>query len=160
MSAMLSPLANDVDFGSATLMTLPPRRCIADSKEMVDILLTPYEIRDVPNAKNLVVKKGERLAVQTGIAMEIPEGYVGLIWDKSGLSMKYGLKTIGGVIDSSYRGEVLIGVINFGDKDYIFEKGHKVAQMIIQKKEKVDFEEVKELSDTIRGEGGFGSTGK
>ena len=115
---------------------------------------------DLCAKETIVVKKGERLAVQTGIAMEIPEGYVGLIWDKSGLSMKYGLKTIGGVIDSSYRGEVLIGVINFGDKDYIFEKGHKVAQMIIQKKEKVDFEEVKELSDTIRGEGGFGSTGK
>ena len=115
---------------------------------------------DLCARETIVLKKGERFAIPTGIAMEIPEGYVGLIWDKSGLAMKSGLKTIGGVIDSSYRGEVLVGIINFGKEDYIFEKGHKVAQMIIQKKEKVDFDEVKELSDTTRGEGGFGSTGK
>jgi dUTP pyrophosphatase len=59
-----------------------------------------------------------------------------------------------------YRGEVLVGVINLSKEDYTFEKGHKVAQMIIQKKETVDFEEAKELSDTVRGDGGFGSTGK
>jgi dUTP pyrophosphatase len=98
--------------------------------------------------------------VPTGIAMEIPEGYVGLIWDKSGLSIKNGIKTLGGVIDSTYRGEVLVGMINLSDADYTFLKGHKVAQMVIQKKEFVDFEEVSELSDTVRGEGGFGSTGK
>jgi len=115
---------------------------------------------DLFAVKDITVKKGERTAIPTGIAMEIPEGYVGLIWDKSGLAMKHGIKTIGGVVDSAYRGEVLIGVINFGESDYTFEKGHKIAQMIIQKKEFVDFEEVKELSDTTRGDGGFGSTGK
>ena len=110
--------------------------------------------------ENVMVKKGQRAVIPTGIAMEIPEGHVGLIWDKSGLSIKFGIKTVGGVIDSTYRGEILIGVINFGENDYVFEKGHKVAQMIIQKKETVDFEEVKELSDTKRGEDRFGSTGK
>jgi len=115
---------------------------------------------DLFSVQDITVKKGERIAVPTGIAMEIPEGYVGLIWDKSGLAIKHGIKTIGGVIDSMYRGEVLIGVINFGEADYTFEKGHKVAQMIIQKKEAVEFEEAQELSDTARGDGGFGSTGK
>jgi dUTP pyrophosphatase len=115
---------------------------------------------DLFTPENVVIKKGERLGVPTGIAMEIPEGYVGLIWDKSGLAIKNGMKTLGGVIDSTYRGEVLVGMINLSEGDYTFEKGHKVAQMIIQKKEFVDFEEVTELSDTVRGEGGFGSTGK
>ena len=115
---------------------------------------------DLFTPENTFVKKGERVAVPTGLAMEIPEGFVGLIWDKSGLAIKHGIKTLGGVIDSTYRGEVLVGVINLSGGDYVFEKGHKVAQMIIQKKETVDFEEVKELTDTVRGEGGFGSTGK
>jgi dUTP pyrophosphatase len=107
-----------------------------------------------------VVKKGERVAVPTGLMMEIPEGYVGLIWDKSGLAIKHGIKTIGGVVDSTYRGEVLVGVINLSGHNYLFEKGHKIAQMIIQKKETMEFMEVEELTDTVRGEGGFGSTGK
>ncbi len=102
----------------------------------------------------------ERKAIPTGIAMEIPEGFVGLIWDKSGLSMKNGLKTLGGVVDSTYRGEVLVGMINLSQEAYTFEAGHKIAQMIIQKKEDVLVEEMTELSDTARGERGFGSTGK
>ena len=115
---------------------------------------------DLFSIKDIIVKKGERIAVPTGIAMEIPEGYVGLIWDKSGLATKHGIKTICGVVDSMYRGEIIIGVINLSKEDYTFEKGHKVAQMIIQKKETVDFEEACDLSDTTRGCGGFGSTGK
>lgn len=103
---------------------------------------------------------GERKQIGTGIAMEIPEGFVGLIWDKSGLSHKFGLKTMGGVIDSGYRGEVQVGMINLGTEKYIFAKGHKIAQMIIQKKETVEITEVSDLNDTDRGAGAFGSTGK
>ncbi len=102
----------------------------------------------------------ERKSIPTGIAIEIPNGYVGLIWDKSGLSHKYGIKTFGGVIDAGYRGEICIGIMNLSDKNFKFEKGHKVAQLLIQKVENIVFEEVSELSDTSRGEGGFGSTGK
>jgi dUTP pyrophosphatase len=101
-----------------------------------------------------------RVQIPIGIAIEIPEGFVGLIWDKSGLSHKNGLKTLGGVIDSGYRGEVKVGLINLSSEVYLLEKGHKVAQMIIQKKETCEIVEVDELSDTSRGEGGFGSTGK
>ena len=98
--------------------------------------------------------------VRTGIAMEIPEGYVGLIWDKSSISFKHGLKVMGGVIDASYRGEIIMSLRNLSDKDFTLEKGHKVAQMIIQKFEHCDILEVEELSGTVRGEGREGSTGK
>ncbi len=115
---------------------------------------------DMYTCEAVTVAPGERVTVSTGIAMEIPEGYVGLVWDKSGISIKGGLKTMGGVVDSPYRGEIMIGIINLSSEPYVFEKGHKVAQMVIQKKENVVVEEVTELSDTSRGQGGFGSTGK
>lgn len=115
---------------------------------------------DVYAVEEVTLAPGERAAVPTGIALEIPSGYVGLVWDKSGLSMKHGLKTLGGVIDAGYRGEVKIGVVNLSNEPYTFERGHKVAQMLIQKVEHPNLSEVAELSDTARGEGGFGSTGK
>ena len=115
---------------------------------------------DLFASETTVIKKGERVQVKTGIAMAIPEGYVGLIWDKSGLSHKYGLKTLGGVIDSGYRGEIMIGMINLGSEDYTFEVCHKVAQMLIQKVESPEIIEVESLDDTSRGVGAFGSTGK
>lgn len=115
---------------------------------------------DLCAIENVTIKAGERALVRTGIAMEIPFGYVGLIWDKSGLSMNHGLKTLGGVVDAGYRGEVTAGIINLSTSDYVFTAGHKVAQMLIQKVERVEIKEVVELSDTARGDGGYGSTGK
>ena len=106
------------------------------------------------------IAPGERKSVPLGIALEIPEGYVGLMWDKSGVSHKYGIKTFGGVIDAGYRGEIHAGLMNLSDKFFRFEKGHKVAQLIIQKVEQVDLVEVDELSPSVRGQAGFGSTGK
>jgi len=119
-----------------------------------DAALDLYAVQEITLAPN------ERWAIPTGVAMEIPKGCVGLIWDKSGLSMNNGLKTLGGVVDATYRGEVMVGMINLSDKKYTIEKGHKVAQMIIQKKETVSVVEVEKLSETKRGKGGFGSTGK
>lgn len=107
-----------------------------------------------------IIKPGEHVGVKTGISMEIPEGYVGLLWDKSGLSIRHGLKLLGGVIDAGYRGEILAGIINLGKEEYIFEPGHKVIQMVIQKVERPDLIEASELSETSRGHGGLGSTGK
>lgn len=107
-----------------------------------------------------VVPRGGRTLVGTGVAMEIPEGYVGLIWDKSGLSNNHGLKTLGGVVDAGYRGEVKVGLANISDEDYTIRAGEKIAQMLIQSVEHAIVEEVRELTDTLRGEGGFGSTGK
>lgn len=115
---------------------------------------------DIFAVERTVLRPREHLAVKTGIAMEIPKGYVGLVWDKSGLSIKHGLKTLGGVIDSGYRGEILIGMINLSKTEYVFEAGHKIAQILIQKIEKSKIVEKKHLSDTKRGQGRMGSTGK
>jgi len=116
---------------------------------------------DLCASADTLIKVGERVQVPTGLAIELPVGYVGLIWDKSGLSHKHGLKTLGGVIDSGYRGEILVGMINLGKDEYRLEKGHKVAQMIIQEKVSVEFEEVSELDESSeRGASGIGSTGK
>jgi dUTP pyrophosphatase len=112
-----------------------------------------YAVEDV------VFPKGKQTRVHTGIAVEIPEGHVGLIWDKSSISFNFGLKIMGGVIDSSYRGEIIMNLLNVSDKEVIIEKGHKVAQMIIQKFEHCDIEEVEDISETIRGIGREGSTG-
>jgi dUTP pyrophosphatase len=71
---------------------------------------------DIYSVEDLVVKAGEHAKVHTGIAMEIPDGFVALVWDKSGISMNYGLKTLGGVVDAGYRGEVVIGVVNLSKK--------------------------------------------
>ncbi len=114
---------------------------------------------DVYALEHVVVQPMERVQIKTGIALEIPEGAVGLVWDKSGLSHKKGVKVLGGVIDSGYRGEVLIGIINLGSEEVVFEMGDKVAQILIQKVEHVDIVEMEELNDADRGDNGFGSTG-
>ncbi len=105
------------------------------------------------------VKAGTRVLIPTGISLAIPEGYVGLIWDKSGISNKVGLKVLGGVVDAGYRGEILVGLLNTSDSDYTFEAGQKIAQLLIQKIEHPEVIEVAELDATTRGDGAFGSTG-
>ncbi len=112
-------------------------------------------------AQNAVsVPPGKQAQVPTGIAMAIPEGFVGLIWDKSSIGIREGIKTMGGVIDAGYRGEIIVGVVNLSEKGYTFEKGHKVAQMIIQERLHAEITETDDLGDTERGAGSFGSTGK
>jgi len=98
--------------------------------------------------------------IRTGIAMAIPEGHVGLCWAKSGLASKYGIIVMAGVIDAGYRGELLLTVFNAGDKDYTFKAGDKVMQILIQPVVQAEIMEVKELSLSERGSGGFGSSGK
>ncbi len=115
---------------------------------------------DVYARERTVMSPGVQSAIPTGVCIELPTGYVALVWDKSGLAIKNGLKTLGGVIDAEYRGEYMIGMINLSDTEYVFEKGDKVAQVLIQKVEQATFEVVDELSDTERGTTGFGSSGK
>ncbi len=110
--------------------------------------------------EEVTLEPNERIRVKTGMALEIPSGYVGLVWDKSGLSTGHGLKTLAGVIDAGYRGEVQIGMINLSTETYTLKKHDKVAQMLIQPVDCPELEEVVELSNTSRGEDGFGSTGK
>ena len=112
-----------------------------------------YAIEDV------MFLPGKQERVHTGVAIEIPEGHVGLIWDKSNVSFNLGLKVMGGVIDSSFRGELVMSLVNTKDEKVVMEKRHKVAQMLIQKFEHCDIVEVEELSETVRGHGREGSTG-
>lgn len=99
--------------------------------------------------------------IHTGIAIEIPEGYCGLIFARSGLASKRGLAPANkvGVIDADYRGEIMVALHNHSDKEERIEAGERVAQLAIVPFLKGEFEEVDMLSDTVRGEGGFGSTG-
>lgn len=98
--------------------------------------------------------------ISTGVATEIPDGYVGLIWDKSGLAIKNGLKVMGGVIDSGYRGEIVVGLANLSKEKFIMNKGEKVAQLIIQKVESAEVEIADNLPESERGKKGFGSSGR
>ncbi len=114
---------------------------------------------DLYSIENIILKPKHRIGVKTGISIELPRDYVGLIWDKSGISLKSGIKTMAGVIDSGYRGEIKIVLINLSSKNYKIEKGQKIAQLLIQKIETPEIEIVDDLSKTSRGEKGFGSTG-
>jgi dUTP pyrophosphatase len=114
---------------------------------------------DIFSAVDCVLKPGAAMAVPTGIKVAIPEGYAGLIWDKSGISLK-GVHKLAGVIDSGYRGEVKVVVVNLGREPFRIEKGMKIAQLLIQPVIEVQVVETDELGETSRGEEGFGSTGK
>jgi dUTP pyrophosphatase len=114
---------------------------------------------DLFSCEDMVLNVGEAKPVPTGIKMAIAKGYVGLVWDKSGISLK-GVHRLAGVIDTGYRGEVRVVLINLGKEPFIISKGMKIAQMLIQPVECVDVAESAELDDTSRGEGGFGSTGR
>jgi dUTP pyrophosphatase len=114
---------------------------------------------DIFSAVDCVLEAGAALAVPTGIKVAIPEGYAGLIWDKSGISLK-GVHKLAGVIDSGYRGEVKVVLVNLGREPFRIEKGMKIAQLLIQPVIEVQVVETDELGETSRGEEGFGSTGK
>ncbi|MDD5191646.1 MAG: dUTP diphosphatase [Candidatus Nanoarchaeia archaeon] len=114
---------------------------------------------DIFSNEDCIIKAGERKLISTGISMELPDGYVALVWDKSGLAGNNGLHCLAGVGDAGYRGEYKIVVFNTSKDDYYVKKGQKVSQILIQPIMAAEIEEVKELSETKRGDGGFGSTG-
>jgi len=114
---------------------------------------------DLFSAVEAVLKPGEAFAVPTGIQTAIPSGFVGLIWDKSGISLS-GVHRLAGVVDEGYRGEIKVVMINLSGSDFVVSKGMKIAQMLIQPVAGVTVNETDDLDDTERGEGGFGSTGR
>jgi dUTP pyrophosphatase len=114
---------------------------------------------DLFSSVDCVLNKGEVKPIPTGIKMAIPEGHVGLVWDKSGISLK-GVHRLAGVIDSGYRGEVLVVMANLRGESFEVKKGMKVAQLLIQPIQEVNVIETEDLEETSRGENGFGSTGK
>ncbi len=115
---------------------------------------------DITASEKVVIPPRDRLLVATGVRLEIPDGHVGLIWPRSGLAVKKGIDCGAGVIDSHYRGEVKVLLFNHSDNEFQIEPGDRIAQILIQKVERVQFLSADELSETARSEGGFGSTGK
>ncbi|MCL4499433.1 MAG: dUTP diphosphatase [Chloroflexi bacterium] len=118
---------------------------------------------DLFSRVDVVLGPGERALVPTGIAIAIPDGYAGFVQPKSGLALNHGISIVNtpGLIDSRYRGEIGVILINTDQVEpYIVSRGDKIAQLVIEKVEHVLFDEVDELDETVRGAGGFGSTGK
>ena len=109
----------------------------------------------------VIINAGTTEFIKTGIAMEIPEGLVGLVYARSGMACKKGLAPANkvGVIDSDYRGEIIVALHNHSDKPVTIEPKDRIAQIVLAPYITADFNEVEELDDTERGEGGFGSTG-
>lgn len=116
-----------------------------------------YACMDEP----VTIHPGETVMVHTGLAMEIPAGYAGLIYARSGLASKKGLAPANkvGVVDPDYRGEFMVALHNHSDKDAAVEPGERIAQLVITPFITASFHVTDTLSDTVRGVGGFGSTG-
>jgi dUTP pyrophosphatase len=115
---------------------------------------------DLYSLEDKVLIPGERHIFFLGFALEIPDGYVGIVKDKSSLPKNGGVHTMAGVYDSGYRGEYNTNLVNLGSEPYEIKKGDKIAQLLIIPVASAELTEVDELSDSSRGEGRFGSTGK
>lgn len=111
---------------------------------------------------DITVAPGQTAFIGTGLAVEIPQGLVGLVYARSGLACKKGLAPANkvGVIDSDYRGEIKVALYNHGKESQTVAKGERIAQLVIAPFVFAEYEETDDLSDTARGEGGFGSTGR
>lgn len=110
--------------------------------------------------EDISIPAKERRAIGTGVAIALPERTVGLIWDRSGLAYKQGIKTMAGVVDYTYRGECKVILLNTSDEAYEVRKGDRIAQILVQPIHEVHIEEETELDLTIRNEEGFGSSGR
>lgn len=109
----------------------------------------------------ITLKSLERTIVKTGLFIELPIGYEAQVRPRSGLAAKKGITVLNspGTIDADYRGEIGVILVNLSKEDFVIENGERIAQLIIAKHERAEWQEVQELSETSRGEGGFGSTG-
>jgi dUTP pyrophosphatase len=111
--------------------------------------------------EKMILKPMERAIVKTGLFMELPVGFEAQVRPRSGLAAKKGITVLNapGTVDADYRGEIGVILINLSNEDFIIENGARIAQMVISKHERINWEEVEVLEETIRGDGGFGSTG-
>lgn len=117
---------------------------------------------DLCSIEAVSIAPGERALVKTGLAMQIPDGFVGLVHPRSGLAIKQGLTVINspGTIDAGYRGEIMVGLVNLDPRNVIeLPAGSRIAQLLIQRVERAEFVVVDELDESVRQAGGFGSTG-
>jgi len=111
---------------------------------------------------SIVLKPMQRKLIPTGLHIELPEGFEAQIRPRSGLAFKHGIGIVNspGTIDADYRGEIKVLLINLGEEDFEINTGDRIAQMIVAKYERIEWEPAEELSDTVRGLGGYGHTGK
>ncbi|MBR5777330.1 MAG: dUTP diphosphatase [Bacteroidales bacterium] len=110
---------------------------------------------------SITLKPLQRTLIKTGLYIELPEGYEAQMRPRSGLALKKGITVLNtpGTIDADYRGEIGVILVNLSDQDFVVEDGERIAQMVIAKHEKAEWEQVEVLTETERGEGGFGHTG-
>lgn len=115
----------------------------------------------IPDLERVIIHPGETVKIPSGLAVKIPDGYFGGIYARSGLSTKQGLRPANctGIIDSDYRGEIIVALHNDSNEIGVIEHGQRIAQLVIQPYLNVEFEEVDKLEETERGDGGFGSSG-
>jgi dUTP pyrophosphatase len=117
---------------------------------------------DLFSVEEVTIPPGERRDVGTGIALAIPLGYAGFVQPRSGLAFKHGIMVVNspGLIDAGYRGEVRVSLYNSGSRPFLVGLGERIAQLVVQRVEDPTFTGMVELSDTARGDGGFGSSGR
>jgi dUTP pyrophosphatase len=115
---------------------------------------------DLRASETVTIAPGGRAAVPTALRLQIPAGHVGLVWPRSGLAVRHGIDTLAGVIDSDYRGEVRVVLVNHGDEPFRIGKGDRIAQLLVQRVERAVFAAVPAIDETERGEDGFGSSGR
>jgi len=115
---------------------------------------------DLRASEDVEIPPGGRAAVPTGLRLQLPPEHVGLVWPRSGIAVRHGIDTLAGVIDSDYRGEVRVVLVNHGQAVFPVAAGDRIAQLLIQRVERAAFVETAVLADTDRGGGGFGSTGR
>lgn len=139
-------------------MKIPAKKLYKDA-ELPKMMKDGDAAMDFYSYKDYELLPGQKIIVETGVAIAIPRGFWGNVRDRSGLAAKHDIHTMGGVIDSNYRGEVQIIMINLGKEKYNIKKGDRICQMIIQRHEDVEIEEVSELDETNRGENRFASSG-
>ena len=108
-----------------------------------------------------IIKKGERMRIPTGVRIALPFGYEAQVRPRSGLALRHGITMVNapGTVDADYRGELGVLLINHGEGDFCIKRGDRIAQLVVAKVEMAGFAEVDELPESIRGEGGYGSTG-
>ena len=136
-----------------TIQKLDPEAKIPVSPYKGDAGMDIFALEEVD------IAPGDKVTIRTGLKLAIPEGYAGFVWDKSGLAVKHHLKTMAGVIDSNYRGELQIVLTNLGRESYHVEKSSTIAQLIISPVVSPEIEEKDIIDATERGKGGFGSSG-
>lgn len=110
----------------------------------------------------IIIKPLQRTLIHTGLYIELPHGYEAMVRPRSGMALRHGISVLNtpGTIDADYRGEIGVILVNLSNEDYTIKPGDRIAQMVINKYEKADIEIVEKLSDTQRGKGGFGHSGK